>query len=344
MSGSSFTFTLEIPRRVLWRKAEYATDRHFDREDFLAFLWQTFGDEGELFPAGEGLLGIHEGTLLSEEAFDAGLETESWMVDSGEAPRERDWMESQEFQTAVIYFGTEAAARESRSQIKGATDLPCGEIEEQKAEDWDAAWKASFQGVSVPPNWEILPPWVESPTVATAKVIRINPGAGFGTGTHETTQLCLQAVAFALREHSELPKGVNVLDFGSGSGILSIAAAVLGANVDGVEIDPLAIDNANENASLNSLKGKVRFEKTIADLGTPDKKYPVVIANILRPVLIEFASLLVSKLERPGKVVLSGLIATDLPDVITRYSGLLGGTKPQIFERGEWRALVFEAN
>lgn len=335
MDDSSFTFTIEVPRQILWRDSAYLNGRNFQREDFYAFLWDAYGTEG--------LVGIHEGTLLSDEAFTAGLETESWMVDSGEAPRERDWIESQVLETAVIYFSTREVAVRVRSSVLEATDLVCGPVEEQKAEDWDAAWKASFQGVMVPPNWEILPPWRENPTNRDSKIIRINPGAGFGTGTHETTQLCLQAVAFALRDRDARAEKVNVLDFGSGSGILSIAAAVLGADVDGVEIDPLAIDNANQNASLNKFPGKVRFEKTIGELGSPDKKYPVVIANILRPVLLEYAELLTSKLERPGKIVLSGLISTDLPDVISRYSGLLGGVRPEIFERGEWRALVFEA-
>jgi ribosomal protein L11 methyltransferase len=139
---------------------------------------------------------------------------------------------------------------------------------------------------------------------------------------------------------------LRVLDFGSGSGILSIAAAILGADVDGVEIDPLAIMNATENLALNSVPGVVRFGKTFVELGidapsTP--KYPVVVANILRPVLLEFAEKLTAHLARPGKIVLSGLVSNDIPEIIVKYSSLLGGVQPQIFERGDWRALVFEA-
>lgn len=340
MSASSFTFKIEVPRQIRWTRAAGEGLRPFSREDFYAFLWEEFPGE---------LVGIHEGTLLTEEAFEAGLETESWTVDSAEAPRERDWIDSQEIESAILYFIDQVTAGRAREMIRAASGLECGKIEEQEDEDWDAAWKASFQGVSVPPYWEILPPWRESPTDAKSKIIRINPGAGFGTGTHETTQLCLQAIAFALRG---APVGTPVLDFGSGSGILSIAAARLGADVDGIEIDPLAVDNANDNLALNQsvdtkdgvLTGKVRFALTLDALPGPSRKYPIVIANILRPVLIEFSELLVGHLVRPGgKIVLSGLIATDLPDVITRYSALLGGIRPQIFERGEWRALVFEA-
>jgi ribosomal protein L11 methyltransferase len=333
MSGSSFIFKIEVPREVRWIQSEGLL--HFSREDFYGFLWETFPGE---------LLGVHEGTLLTAEAYEAGHEADSHAVDSAEAPRGRDWIESQATESAVLYFVDGLSATRAREIIRKGTGLLCGNIEEQPNEDWDAAWKASFQGVSVPPNWEILPPWREAPENPKSKVIRINPGAGFGTGTHETTQLCLQAVAFAFRDAKP---GTRVLDFGSGSGILSIAAARFGASVDGVEIDPLAIDNATENLSLNQsadspLSGSVRFMRTLEELRPVDGKYAVVIANILRPVLLEFSKELISRLDRPGRIVLSGLIATDLPEVINRYSELLGGVRPEIFERGEWRALVFE--
>lgn len=349
MSGPSYTFKIEVPRQIRWtlQIEDREGIRSFSREDFYAFLWERFGSEA--FPEGEGLVGIHEGTLLSEQAFQSGLETESWTIDSGEAPRERDWVESLETESAVLYFGTEAAARDSRDMIRKATGLQCGEIEEQKVEDWDAAWKASFQGVKVPPFWEILPPWKAEPENPSSKVIRLNPGAGFGTGTHETTQLCLMALAHAIGLGADAGKRTDpplrVLDFGSGSGILAIAAAILGADVDGIEIDPLAIENATENAALNCFPGKIRFGKTFEELGldgSANVRYPIVVANILRPVLVEFAEKLTARLERPGRIVLSGLVSNDLPEVITRYSALLGGAKPEIFERGDWRALVFD--
>jgi ribosomal protein L11 methyltransferase len=162
------------------------------------------------------------------------------------------------------------------------------------------------------------------------RVLRINPGAGFGTGTHETTQLCLEAIAKA-------PRAARALDFGSGSGILSIALALLGSEVDSVEIDPLAIDNARENAGLNGVAGKIRLEER---LDPAPGSYGVVVANILKPVLLEFADPLVSRLAPSGALILSGLIERDVDEVAKRFGALLG-RQPSVGERGEWRSLAW---
>jgi ribosomal protein L11 methyltransferase len=168
-------------------------------------------------------------------------------------------------------------------------------------------------------------------------ILRINPGAGFGTGTHETTQLCLEAIGLRARVAGGL-SGARVLDFGSGSGILSIGAALAGGQVNGVEIDELAIDNAVENARLNGVEDKIHYSRT---LQAAQAIYPVVIANILKPVLIEHAPELARRLDRHGgTLILSGLIDKDVADVSACYSALLG--KPPVKkELGEWRALVW---
>ncbi|MGZ3698975.1 MAG: 50S ribosomal protein L11 methyltransferase, partial [Bdellovibrionota bacterium] len=227
-------------------------------------------------------------------------------------------------------------AKKSLALIAGLT---LGAVQEQKPQDWDAEWKASFQGAEIPPFWKIVPPWEkESPppqgsTGASKRLLRINPGAGFGTGTHETTQLCLQAIG-------ELPAvtGARALDFGSGSGILSIGAAILGYEVDAVEIDPLAIDNATENARLNEMEARIHFSR---ELPEAPHRYPLVVANILKPVLLEFARTLTERLDPRGTLVLSGLIDQDVAPVGEAFSKLLSGKRPEIRERGEWRALVW---
>ncbi len=318
---------MEVPRSVTWNSTQGV--RSFEREDFYAFLWEEWGQD-------RGLVGIHEGSVLSEEAFDRGLETESWTVDSAEAPRERDWVQSQAEETAVLYFSLREQALSARTKIKSCTDLKLGPVIEQLPQDWDAEWRKSYVGVFVKPFWEVRPPWIEQKDIPVDhKLLKLNPGAGFGTGTHETTQLCLQALAEVMTKNLHCK---TVLDFGSGSGILSVAAALLGAEVHGVEIDPLANDNARENAELNSVQDKVVFSETLEGTHT---KYPLILANILRPVLIEFAPTLCQKLSTGSTLILSGLIESDLAEVIEKYSGLLQGQQPTRYALGDWRALVF---
>lgn len=329
MDPTASTFRLKI--KVLQRVE--IQGRQFDREDFFGWLWDAYGSRG--------LLGVHEGTLLSEEAAEQGFETESFTIDAAEAPRERDWIKSQKEAEAELFFASEAEARAARDELQDAVNV--GEVFEQKAEDWDASWKASFlnasDGVFIPPFWRILPAWVERELPAGERALRINPGAGFGTGTHETTQLCLQAIGefAASRGGAGLLAGTRVLDFGSGSGILAIGAALLGASVDAVEIDELAIDNALENARINSVESRIQYSRS---LGGAPGQYPLVIANILRPVLVEFAPELVRRLAPGGCLILSGLVAGDVPEIERVYSELLG-RKPRISERGEWRGVVW---
>jgi ribosomal protein L11 methyltransferase len=187
-------------------------------------------------------------------------------------------------------------------------------------------------GIEIPPRWRIVP----APCADASDRIRlvIDPGPGFGDGTHETTQLCLQALAaFATRTGPW-----RMLDFGSGSGILAIGAARLGAIVDAVEIDPLASAHGERNARANDVADRIRHARTLEDTG---HSFDLVVANILRSVLLEFAEGLVARLASRATLVLSGLVSTDVPQVSARYSPLLGGVRPDVFENGDWRALAW---
>ena len=330
-SESTFRFKLHVPKQVTVRGV-----KQFDREDFFNWLWESYGTRG--------LLGVHEGTLLSEEAAEQGFETDSWTVDAAEAPRERDWVQSQETADADLYFASPELAEDARRELTSLTGLVCDAVVEQKSEDWNATWKASFnaleKGFEIPPLWKIYPAWIErgkeeDGVQGMCKVLRINPGAGFGTGTHETTQLCLQAIGDVSKKRSL--EGIRVLDFGSGSGILAIGAALLGAHVSAVEIDSMAIDNAMENAEINDVEEQITYTKTLGPVGD---HFPLVIANILRPVLIEFAPELVRRLAPQGALVLSGLIESDVSEIDRVFSGLLG-RKPEIRALNEWRCLVW---
>jgi ribosomal protein L11 methyltransferase len=185
--------------------------------------------------------------------------------------------------------------------------------------------------IDVAPSWQI----VSHDAVARAGSLplRLTPGPGFGDGRHPTTQLCLQALA------ALAPRGRTwrLLDFGSGSGILSIAGARLGATADAVEIDPGAIEHARRNLAVNDAAASVRQLTAIDDAMGP---FDIVVANILRSVLLSFAKPLVERVAADGALVLSGLVSTDVPEVGSAYARLLGA-RPEVYERGEWRGLVW---
>jgi ribosomal protein L11 methyltransferase len=287
-------------------------------------------------------LGLTEGVLLAEEAHERGYETESWVLDEGMAPHERDWLAQEKVLTVTAYFSTE-------NQAQAAADWLLREYRMKSVprvavvpdQDWNATWKAAFTGIEVDSTLKVVPPWSEEWLDAKSRgetegLLAINPGAGFGTGTHETTQLCLKV----LRSLGNL-EGMTVLDFGSGSGILGIEAARQGAQVYCVEIDPLANDNARENAELNGVSSRIRFLEEIPS-GIRGGKVDLLLANILRPILIRFAPVIRDCLHANSVLVLSGLIETDLPEVIRTYQE--GGSPFHITElqKNEWRALRLE--
>ncbi len=169
---------------------------------------------------------------------------------------------------------------------------------------------------------------------AGALVLRLLPGPGFGDGAHPTTQLCLQAIA-ALAPR----RPFRLLDFGSGSGILAIAAAAhFDARVDAIEIDAGAVEHADRNIRANAVESRVRQLSTLDAAAVP---FDFIVANILRAVLLAHAELLAAALAPDGTLVLSGLVSTDVPELIARYTPLFGGRRPDIYARDEWRALVW---
>ncbi len=199
---------------------------------------------------------------------------------------------------------------------------------------------SSRPGDAIESEIEIAPRWriISTPRKEREGEVQlvIDPGPGFGDGLHETTQLCLQAIA-ALAPRK---RDWRMLDFGSGSGILSIGAAKLGAVVDAVEIDARAIEHAERNARVNGVSERIRHARTLDDTRGP---FELVVANILRTVLLEHAIALVSGLADGGTLVLSGLVSTDVAPVGVRYAALLQGQRAEVYERGDWRALVWRA-
>jgi ribosomal protein L11 methyltransferase len=193
--------------------------------------------------------------------------------------------------------------------------------------DWLAEWKKDWQPVEVG-RFIVAPPWSE--VKGDHLVIRIEPGMAFGTGTHETTRLCLKAIEKYFR-------GGSFLDVGTGTGILAMAAAKLfsEARIDAVDTDPEAIDIARENACLNGVGDRIDFQ--IGSVNEQTSSADLVCANLTAPVIVELLPLLLGA--TCGRLVLSGILAEQSKMVQSRLLEL-GTDNFEIEQDGEWIALV----
>ena len=177
-----------------------------------------------------------------------------------------------------------------------------------KDQEWNTYTQSQFNEIIVSKSLRIIPPWVNSQGFEGNTII-IQPGSGFGTGTHPTTLLCLKWL-----DRNDISSD-SLLDFGSGSGVLAITAKKLGASfVEGIEIDPKAIDNANHNAMLNGVD--IHFHKTEESL--KDDRYDNIVVNILSNTIINMSPKL-KKLTRK-RLALSGILVDQVERVIDTYS------------------------
>jgi len=181
-----------------------------------------------------------------------------------------------------------------------------------ESEDWSEAWKAHYQPMRIGRRLLIRPLWIETETAPGEIVIALDPGMAFGTGTHPTTQLCLEALERLIKPAQD------VLDLGSGSGILAIAAAKLGARqVLALDIDPLAASATAENARANGVG-----EKIIAHCGSLDsvlggaRRFDLVMVNILARVILQLTAQGLGEIVRPGgAAIFSGIIDSQQDEV-----------------------------
>jgi len=175
--------------------------------------------------------------------------------------------------------------------------------------DWNESWKKKFKPIDVGENLTILPPWEENSNGRISLII--DPGMAFGTGHHETTKTCLMLIEKLSKEKTEKNR---FLDFGTGTGILSIAALKLGfKHAVCVDIDPLAIDAAHRNAELNKLEN---IEIKEGSISLVDGKFDFIAANLMSEILIQNAHEIASRLNKSGTALLSGIIVGQENDVI----------------------------
>ena len=215
-------------------------------------------------------------------------------------------------------------------------------------QNWMEAWKKHYKPILIGKRLLILPAWLDSPTPDRI-AIKIDPGMAFGTGTHPTTQLCLELMEKAFDKRGRKKAGpvfpLACIDVGCGSGILSIAALKLGANkVLGVDIDAESVINSRENADTNGIGDNLILgQGSVAEILAGKfvfKHAPLVVANILAPVIIRlFDAGLADLMEENGAMILSGILQEQAQSVINaaQAKGLRMNDKRHM---GDWVALA----
>ena len=205
-------------------------------------------------------------------------------------------------------------------------------------EDWSSSWKQHWAPQPIGDRLLINPAWLEVPKDTERIVLQLDPGVAFGTGTHATTQLCLEALEMRLQPGTNL----SIADIGCGSGILSTAALLLGAQqVYAVDNDPLAVKATRENCQLNGIPP----EKLIVELGSIETLAMMIpapldgfVCNILANVIIQMAPQMKDIVKPKGWAALSGILSTQVADVSTvlEQHGWVVGT---VWNRQEWSCI-----
>ncbi len=243
---------------------------------------------------------------------DAGTEAEQALFGEPGMPVPREgWQRSE----LTALFETEAAATEAATLLRAqdwATDMVVLALREVAEQDWVRLTQSQFAPVEITPSFWIVPSWHEAPAAAE-KVIRLDPGLAFGTGTHPTTRMCLRWTA---GQAPAVAAGwTRVLDYGCGSGILAIGAALHGGrDIDAVDIDPAAVTATRANAEANGVRLNAGLPQ--AAVGA----YPLVLANILATPLKLLAPLLWGHVAPGGHLVLAGILERQADELKAAYA------------------------
>lgn len=239
-----------------------------------------------------------EGVILAEETY-KDLE----MIDTTEGTLRIFLKNNQDYEDMLYDIENILDLYRQEFKSRGLTDFELGSweftLEEKNTEDWSQKWKEKWDVTHVTDKIAVVPDWIDYEPKGKEIVIKLEPGCAFGTGTHQTTQLCMKAL------EKYLKKGDRVADIGMGSGILSILAQKLGASyVYGCDTDETVIEVAKENAIKNG-------EECVFELGSADKirdKFDFVCANILHFVLAEIMGDLKNIMKDGAYLSLSGIL------------------------------------
>jgi ribosomal protein L11 methyltransferase len=245
--------------------------------------------------------------------------------------------------TYVRAFWKDAVEADVRAAVERALDSlvavdllaarPPYTLATMEDQDWLEGWKQFFSPIEIAPSLAVVPSWIPFDAQPGQEIVTLDPGMAFGTGTHGTTYTCLLALTAWLRP------GMAACDVGTGSGILAIAAAKLGAGrLVATDNDDLAVRVARENAALNGVADRVDFR--VADLlAGIDGPFDLVIANILAPVILQLIPALPAVLSPGGLFLSSGYILTQEDDIAAALAAA-GHDVLARYERDGWVTLV----
>lgn len=238
----------------------------------------------------------------------------AYFLDDGDLPGKKN-----EFETALRH-------------MRLMYPMPTPSYRAVREEDWAEAWKAHYQPLRIGKRLLLRPQWVAVDSAPEDIEIALDPGMAFGTGSHPTTQLCLEALETMMRP------ALDVLDLGCGSGILAIAAAKLGArHVLALDIDPIALRATRENAALNGVARQIRVEhgslETALSCG---RRFDLAVVNILARIILEMTERGLAQILKPGGIaIFSGIIDSQAEEVEAglRRAGLTPSARRQM---GDW--------
>ena len=246
---------------------------------------------------------------VSVEDADAQTDAEQALFGEPGMPAPKDgWQRSR----VTALFADEALARDAASVLQAQDFFPQCQLLGMAAvpdQDWVRLTQSQFAPVEITPEFWIVPTW-HAPPAQARRVIRLDPGLAFGTGTHPTTRMCLRWIA-------AYPQAARVLDYGCGSGILAIGAAMYGAaEVVAVDIDQAAVESTRQNAAANGVE-------VVA--GLPERasgQYDLVLANILATPLKVLAPLLCAHVGTGGHLVLAGILERQTQELVQAYASM----------------------
>ena len=211
-------------------------------------------------------------------------------------------------------------------------------ISEVHEEEWATAWKKYYHPVKISERFTIVPTWEEyEPVSSDELIIELDPGMAFGTGTHPTTVMCIQALERTVQ------KDDLVVDVGTGSGVLSIASALLGAkHIQALDLDEVAVESAKMNIKLNKVQDRIDVSQGNL-LDGVDQQADVVVANILAEVIMRFTDDVAKVVKPGGYFIASGIIQPKKEDVKNAIISS-GFTIDETIQMEDWVALIAKRN